>query len=63
MAKNCEVCGKTKLKANKICFSHKAHTYRQKPNLQKIKVNVNGVAKRMNVCTSCIKANKIVKAS
>ncbi|MFA5088249.1 MAG: 50S ribosomal protein L28 [Candidatus Omnitrophota bacterium] len=32
------------------------------PNLQKIKININGSIKRRTVCTSCIKAGKITKA-
>jgi len=31
------------------------------PNLQKIKICLNGTVKRSNVCTGCIKAEKIVK--
>ncbi|MBM3251633.1 MAG: 50S ribosomal protein L28 [Candidatus Omnitrophica bacterium] len=32
------------------------------PNLQKIKVLINGAAKSILVCTRCIKAGKIQKA-
>ncbi len=32
------------------------------PNLQHIKINLNGTIKRVNVCTSCIQGGKIVKA-
>ncbi|MCK5014538.1 MAG: 50S ribosomal protein L28 [Candidatus Omnitrophica bacterium] len=32
------------------------------PNLQKVKVNLNGTIKRIKVCTSCISAGKITKA-
>jgi large subunit ribosomal protein L28 len=32
------------------------------PNLQKIKVLVNGAAKSMLVCVRCIKAGKVQKA-
>jgi len=35
---------------------------RFRPNLQRIKIRLNGVVKRSDVCTSCIKAGKIVKA-
>lgn len=62
MGIHCEVCGKSPLKANKVSFSHKHHTYRQKPNLQSVKANLNGTIKRIKVCTSCIKANKVQKA-
>ncbi len=32
------------------------------PNLQKIRIILNGTVKRTNVCTSCIQAGKIVKS-
>ena len=62
MAKHCEVCGKQALKAAKLTFSHKQIVKRQSPNLQEVRVNVNGQAKKMTVCTSCLKAGKVQKA-
>ena len=62
MSKQCEVCGKKPLKAAKLTFSHKQIVHRQTPNLQTIKVNVNGNTKKMTVCTSCLKAGKVQKA-
>jgi len=32
------------------------------PNLQRIKIILEGTVKRVNVCVSCIKAGKIQKA-
>jgi large subunit ribosomal protein L28 len=32
------------------------------PNLQKIRILLNGVAKRAYVCTRCLKAGKVQKA-
>ena len=62
MAKQCEICGKTRLKAAKISFSHKQHGHRQEVNLQSVKVNQNGTVKRIDVCTSCIRAGKVQRA-
>ena len=62
MSKQCEVCGKSPLKAAKLTFSHKQIVKRQSPNLQEIKAVVNGVTKRIKVCTSCLKAGKVQKA-
>ena len=33
------------------------------PNLQRIKINVNGTVQRALVCTSCIQANKVTRAA
>ena len=59
MSRQCEICGKTPLKAAKISFSHKQNVHRQAPNLQSVKVKLNGTVKTMKVCTSCIKAGKV----
>lgn len=32
------------------------------PNLQRVKIILSGTVKRTSVCTSCIRAGKIVKA-
>lgn len=32
------------------------------PNLQRIKINLEGTVRRVHVCTSCISAGKITKA-
>ena len=34
-----------------------------KPNLQRIKILLNGTVQRALVCTSCISANKITRAA
>ncbi|MBO5947561.1 50S ribosomal protein L28 [bacterium] len=62
MSIECAICGKRKLKASKLSFSHKHHIYRQSPNLQTVKVNEDGTVKRIKVCTSCLKANKVQRA-
>ena len=62
MSKQCEICGKTPLKAASLSFSHKQNVYRQSPNLQSVKAVIGGKTKRINVCTSCLRAGKVVKA-
>ena len=62
MSKQCDICQKKPLKANKVSFSNKHHAYKQEPNLQPVKAKINGIVKKLKVCTSCIKANKVQKA-
>lgn len=62
MSRKCEVCGKEPLKAAKLTFSHKQIVHRQAPNLQTVRVMENGAVKKMTVCSSCLKANKVQKA-
>jgi large subunit ribosomal protein L28 len=61
MAAVCEVCGKGPSFGNSISHSHRRTKRRWNPNIQRVRALVNGAPKRVSVCTSCIKAGKIVK--
>jgi large subunit ribosomal protein L28 len=62
MASVCELCGKHPSWGRSISHSHIRTKKRWNPNIQRVRALVNGAAKRMNVCTGCIKSGKIVKA-
>ena len=62
MAKQCEVCGKTPVFGNQVSHAHNVSSRRWLPNLQRVRVMVAGAARRMSVCTRCIRSNKIQKA-
>jgi large subunit ribosomal protein L28 len=62
MAAVCEVCGKRPSFGKSVSFSHKRTPRRWNPNIQRIRALVQGSPKRVNVCTSCIKSGKVVKA-
>ncbi len=61
MAKNCEICGKKPIYGNNISHAHNITKRRWNPNLQVVRALVNGVPKRITVCTSCLKAGKVLK--
>lgn len=62
MSSVCDVCGKSPGFGNNISHSHRRTRRRWNPNIQRLRVVVNGAPKRMNVCTSCLKANKVSRA-
>lgn len=62
MARRCEVCGKGPTTGHQVSHSHILNKRRWLPNLQSVRVNVNGTVKRMRVCTRCLKAGKVVRA-
>jgi large subunit ribosomal protein L28 len=62
MASKCEVCGKGPSWGMSVSHSHRRTKRRWNPNIQRVRASVNGAAKRVNVCTGCIKSGKIVKA-
>ncbi|EHL10666.1 ribosomal protein L28 [Peptoanaerobacter stomatis] len=62
MAFVCEVCGKGTTTGNNVSHSNR-HTRRKwKPNLQSVKVIVNGAPKRVRVCTRCLRSGKVQRA-
>jgi large subunit ribosomal protein L28 len=61
MSWRCEICGKRPSVGHNVSHANNRTKRRWKPNLQKIRVLVNGQVKRLKVCTKCMKAGKIVK--
>lgn len=59
MANYCEICGKGKMTGNHVSFSNKRVKRSFKPNLRKVKANINGSIKKVKVCSKCLKAGKI----
>ena len=62
MAKICSVCSKGPSFGHNRSHSMVATKRRFDPNLQRVRVLVKGVAKRVYVCTRCLKAGKVQKA-
>lgn len=62
MSKVCDICGKSPMTGHNVSHSHKLTKRRWLPNLQKVKVEVDGVVKKLRVCTDCIKSGRIKKA-
>lgn len=62
MAFRCAITGKGPHAGNTISHSHRATKRRFMPNLQKIKVVVNGKVQRLKVSTHAIKSGMVVKA-
>ena len=63
MAKVCDICGKGPATGNNVSHAHNRTRRRWLPNLQNIRALINGVAKRVKVCTNCIRSAKVQKAA
>lgn len=63
MAAICMVCGKKPSFGMAVSHSHRRTKRRWNPNIQRVRALVGGHPKRIDVCTSCIKAGKIEKAA
>jgi len=55
----CDICAKGPGFGHNVPWSKKKTNRRWDPNIQRVHAVVNGTPKRMNVCTSCIKAGKV----
>ena len=63
MARVCHTCGKGPSFGNSRSHSMVATKRRFDANLQKVRIVEGGARKRVNVCTRCLKANKVTKAA
>jgi large subunit ribosomal protein L28 len=63
MARTCDICGKSPVYGNKISHAHNLTRRRWNPNLQTVRAMVDGVRRKLRVCTACIRAGKVIKAA
>jgi large subunit ribosomal protein L28 len=64
VAANCDVCGKKPGFGMSVSHSHRRTRRRWNPNIQTVRVAAGGGnTKKVNACTSCIKAQKVVPGS
>ena len=62
MAQVCDICGKGPQFGNNISHAHNVSRRRWNVNLRPVKAKVGGGARKLHVCTSCIKSGKVTKA-
>ena len=61
MSKSCEICGKKPSVGNNVSHAHNTTRRRWLPNLQRVHALIDGKPKRIKVCTSCLRAGKVIK--
>ncbi len=62
MSRVCAICGKKPSTGNNRSHSMVATKRRFNPNLQRVRLVLDGKPTRDYVCTRCLKAGKVVKA-
>ena len=63
MSRKCEICGKGDSTGMQVSHSHIRTKKKWMPNIQKVKVVVNGTPKKINVCTRCLRSGKVQRAN
>jgi large subunit ribosomal protein L28 len=57
----CDVCAKRPSFGMNVSHSHRRTSRRWNPNIQTVRAMVGKTRKKLNVCTSCLKAGKVVR--
>ena len=63
MANFCYVCNKGPATGNRVSNANNRTKRRFMPNLQRVRILENGRTVRDRICTRCLKAGKVQKAS
>ena len=61
MSKQCAICEKKTVTGRSISHAHNVTSRRFRPNLQRVRAVVDGVTRRIWVCTRCIRDGKVQK--
>jgi large subunit ribosomal protein L28 len=62
VAKVCAICGKKKHMGLQVSHSHIGTKRAWRPNIQRVRILVNGAPQRANVCTRCLRSGKVQRA-
>jgi large subunit ribosomal protein L28 len=63
MARVCDICGKGPVTGNHVSHANNKRRRRWLPNLQTVRVQVDGAPRRIRACTRCIRSNRVVKVA
>jgi len=61
MAAKCDVCSKGPGFGHQVSHSNVKTKRRFNPNIQRVKAVIKGTPKHVNVCTSCLRAGKVIR--
>jgi large subunit ribosomal protein L28 len=62
MARVCDICGKGPASGHNVSHANNKTNRRWYPNLQAVRVLVDGRPRRIRACTQCIKSGRVIKA-
>lgn len=62
MGKYCEVCKKGIMSGNLVSHSNRKTKRSWAPNIQSVRVVIDGKPQKLNVCTRCLRSGKVVRS-
>jgi large subunit ribosomal protein L28 len=61
MSRTCDICGKHTITGNKVSHANNRTRRTWKPNLHKIKTEIQGSTVTLKICARCLKSDYITK--
>ena len=61
MANICEDSGKKPVVGRTVSHAHNVTNRRWTPNIQRVKVRLEGKVRRIRICTRCLRSGKVEK--
>jgi len=58
MARKCEICGKGPQFGNRVSHSNRKTRHKFNPNIQHVTLEIDGVKRKVKICTSCLRSLK-----
>lgn len=62
MGKFCEVCEKGAMSGHNVSHSNRKTNRKWAPNVQRVRVEIGGTVRRINVCTRCLRSGYVARA-
>ena len=62
MARACAVCGKQRSVGNNVSHANNKTKRLWRPNLQRVHAKIGATARRILVCTRCLRSGRVRKA-
>ena len=62
MARTCEICGKQRSVGSNVSHANNKPKRVWRPNLQRVRTKVGTAARRLLVCTRCLRSGRVAKA-
>ncbi|MDA8172758.1 MAG: 50S ribosomal protein L28 [Nitrospiraceae bacterium] len=53
---SCEICGKSKAVGNRVSHANNRVKREIRPNIQRKKLVIGGTAKKVSICTRCLRS-------
>ena len=63
MARACNICGKHRSIGHRVSHANNKSKRPWRPNLQRVHAKVGAGAKRLLVCTQCLRSGRVAKAA